>query len=195
MILSAVWAGAQIFFSPIAFFVTDWRYLMSGIIGLPLLISNIFTIFFLDESPRYLVTHHYALQARKVLNKIAVYNSRPPFQFHLYEEMDEFSSMATTFMKKGISHQKYIESQKNDIKGKFKLFYGYFDLFRMKKYRSNTIMMLYIWFFRYYIYYGIQFSLEDLGTELHVNMLFVALGEMIAAILGGIYFFIILNFI
>lgn len=162
---------------------------MSGIIGLPLLISNIFTIFFLDESPRYLVTHHYALQARKVLNKIAVYNSRPPFQFHLYEEMDEFSSMATTFMKKGISHQKYMESQKNDIRGKFKLFYGYFDLFRMKKYRSNTIMMLYIWFFRYYIYYGIQFSLEDLGTELHINMLFVALGEMIAAILGGIIFY------
>lgn len=79
---------------------------MSGIIGLPLLISNIFTIFFLDESPRYLVTHHNCQQARIVLDKIARYNSRPPFQFHLYEEMDEFSSMATTFSQKGVTMEK-----------------------------------------------------------------------------------------
>ena len=103
VILAAVWAAAQIFFSPIAFFVTDWRYLISAIIGLPLLVSNIFTIFFLDESPRYLVAQHDFERARKVLNRIAVYNLRPPFKFRLFEEMDEYSSLATSWTQRGVT--------------------------------------------------------------------------------------------
>lgn len=221
VILAAVWAAAQIFFSPIAFFVTDWRYLISAIIGLPLLVSNIFTIFFLDESPRYLVAQHDYERARKVLNKIAVYNLRPPFKFRLFEEMDEYSSLATSWTQRGVTSNKYFflikgviflsklkkrrgqnisddlynfnflfrfaeyKINEKEKKLKFKLFYGYIDLFRTKKFRCITIMMCYIWFFRYYMYYGIQFSLEDLGTELHINVFFVALGEMIAAIIGG----------
>ncbi len=106
VILMAVWASAQIFFSPIAFFITDWRFLISAMIGLPLLVSNIFTIFFLDESPRYLIAQHDYERARKVLNRIAVYNLRPPFKFRLFEEMDEYSTLATTWTQKGITSNK-----------------------------------------------------------------------------------------
>ena len=50
-------------------------------------------------------------------------------------------------------------------------------------------MMLYMWFVRYLIYFGIQLSLGKFGANVEVNLFFTALAEVIASILGGILFF------
>ena len=178
MILAATWAGAQIFFSPISYFVNNWRYLISFVIGLPLLLSTIVAGFLLKESPRYLLTKNRFKEAREILCKIAKDNDRPAFEFHLYEEMDEFNEKATVSVKK--KTKEVTTSKKN-----FKLFHGYCDLLCNKNYRGLVMIMCYIWFFQYYMYYGIQFSLSDMGVEAHFNLIFIALGEMIAALVGG----------
>ena len=92
--------------------------------------------------------------------------------------MDEFNEKATVSVKK-----KTKEVKKSGLD--FKLFHGYFDLLSNKKYRTLVSIMCYIWFFQYYMYYGIQFSLTDIGVEAHFNLVFIALGEMIAALVGG----------
>lgn len=134
------------------------------------------------ESPRYLLTKNKFKEAREILCYIAKYNDRPDFEFHLYEEMDEFNAKATLVRKK-------IEEEKSS-KPNFKLFHGYLDLFRNKNYRGLVLIMCYIWFFQYYMYYGIQFSLTDLGVEAHLNLIFIAFAEMIAALVGGFYLYL-----
>ena len=177
VILATVWALAQILFSPVSYFIHNWRILLSFAIGLPLLITTIFAAYFLVESPRYLLTKNKFKEAREILCHIAKYNDRPAFEFHLYEEMNEFNEKATTFKKK----VKEVRQSHLD----FKLFHGYWDLLSNRNYRGLVLIMCYIWFFQYYMYYGIQFSLTDMGVEAHLNLIFIALGEMIAALVTG----------
>ena len=152
---------------------------MSFVIGLPLIVSTILVVLFTVESPRYLLTKRKFDEAKKILNRIAVTNGRPPFEFRLYEEMDNVSNRTNLLVKKDKDDDGFRE------KGKFKFFHGYMDLMRNKKYRWIAIMTCYLWFLQYYIYYGIQFSLSDLGVEAHLNLIFIALGEMLAALAGG----------
>lgn len=180
VVLATVWAAAQIFFSPISYFINNWRILISCAIGIPLLISTILAGCFLVESPRYLLTKNRFKEAREILCKIAVFNQRPAFEFHLYEEMNEFNEKVTVSVRK---KKKLVEK----IKMNFKLFHGYWDLLSNKDYRGVVLVMCYVWFFQYYMYYGIQFSLTDLGVEAHFNLLFIALGEMIAALVTGFF--------
>lgn len=151
---------------------------MSFVIGLPLIVSTILVFLFTVESPRYLLAKRKFDDAKKILNRIAVTNDRPPFEFRLYEEMDNVSNR-TNLLEKKDKDDGLLE------KKRFKFFHGYMDLFRNKKYRWIAIMTCYLWFLQYYIYYGIQFSLSDLGVEAHLNLIFIAFGEMIAALAGG----------
>lgn len=152
---------------------------MSFVIGLPLIVSTILVCLFAVESPRYLLTKRKFEEAKKILNRIAVTNDRPPFEFRLYEEMDNISNRTNLLVKKDKDDNGFLE------KRKFKFFHGYMDLIRNQKYRWIAIMTCYLWFFQYYIYYGIQFSLSDLGVEAHLSLIFIALGEMFAALAGG----------
>lgn len=143
-----------------------------------MLISTILAGIFLVESPRYLLTKNRFKEARDILCKIATYNNRPAFEFHLYEEMGEFNEKVTISVKK-----KHKISEK--IASNFKLFHGYWDLLSNKNYRGLVLVMCYVWFFQYYMYYGIQFSLTDMGVEAHLNLFVIAVGEMIAALITG----------
>ena len=61
---------------------------------------------------------------------------------------------------------------------------GYIGLITHAQQAKKTLIMFYIWFVRYIVYYGIQFSLNTLGN-LYFGLGFTALAETIAAILGG----------
>ena len=52
---------------------------------------------YIDESPRYLVSNYEYDKATEILKKISIANNRPPFCFHLIEEMDNFSRKTTHF--------------------------------------------------------------------------------------------------
>jgi len=83
VILMTVWAISQIFFAILAHRVHNWRILILIFIGIPLFISVIPMIYYLDETPRHLVAVNEYEKAREVLKKISLFNLRPPFRFNL----------------------------------------------------------------------------------------------------------------
>lgn len=57
------------------------------LIAFPLILTIIPMNKYLDESPRYFVSNHEYTKATQVLKKISIANNRPPFCFHLLEEI------------------------------------------------------------------------------------------------------------
>jgi len=89
--LMIIWAFSQIIFAIIAKKINNWRVIVLFFIGIPLLITIIPMIFYLDETPKYLVEIKEYSKATDVLQKISIQNNRPPFKFHLLGEIPTFN--------------------------------------------------------------------------------------------------------
>jgi MFS family permease len=85
--LISIWAAAQILMGVIFKMVGYWRYMFGYGMGLPLVFCFILAWFWLDETPRYLVSKKRFEEAKEVLKKICIINSRPPFNFRLNGEI------------------------------------------------------------------------------------------------------------
>ena len=85
--LISIWAAAQILMGVIFKMVGYWRWMFGYGMGLPLVFCFILAWFWLDETPRYLVSKKRFEEAKEVLKKICKTNSRPPFEFRLNGEM------------------------------------------------------------------------------------------------------------
>lgn len=48
--------------------------------------------------------------------------------------------------------------------------------------------MLYAWFMRFFIYYTITFSIENLSNDISINIRFLGLAEILAALLSGNFY-------
>lgn len=92
--------------------VHEWREIYIFAIGLPLCLSVALTYRFFCESPRYLASKKRYYEAREVFRFISEQNKRPPYEFHLYEEIEDYNSIATT-----------IQSQHEDDQRNIKNFY------------------------------------------------------------------------
>jgi hypothetical protein len=90
-----VWAVGQILFAIIAREINNWRVIVLFFIGIPLLISIIPMIYYLDETPKHLVEIKEYSKATEVLRKISIQNNRPPFKFHLLGEIPTFNQQIT----------------------------------------------------------------------------------------------------
>ena len=150
----------------------DWRHVFIFFMAVPWFISLWPNIKFIYENPRYLNSMQNYKKAREVLNKICAINLRPPFRAKLYGEMDFENSKATTFF----PPKKPRESTQNVNMSSS----GYLDLFKFKELRKTTLVLLYVWFFRNFVYYGLNYSLSVLGTEVYQNFTITALSETIA---------------
>lgn len=93
--LMIVWAVGQILFAIIAREINNWRVIVLFFIGIPLLISIIPMIYYLDETPKHLVEIKEYSKATEVLRKISIQNNRPPFKFHLLGEIPTFNQQIT----------------------------------------------------------------------------------------------------
>lgn len=181
--LTAVWALAQIIYTPISYYIGNWRIICIGIIGLPFLFSFIPAFKFLVETPRYLLSRKKFTEARIILNSIALYNRRCNFDYLLegetnYEGYDLDIGGNKTLLQ--AESDPYIA----------KINYNYLDIFRYPSLRKITFFMFLLWFFRYFTYFGFTFSLASFGAELHQNFLLTAIGEFIACIISGILYVI-----
>jgi len=56
-------------------------------IGLPLFLSQALNFKYFIESPRFLVANCKFKQARSIFRYISVFNNRPAFEFHLFQEI------------------------------------------------------------------------------------------------------------
>lgn len=174
--LLTVWAFAQIVFSFLKLWIKSWRVITTLIIGAPFVLGLWLAWKIVVETPRYLVTRKRYAEARSVLNHIAVTNKRPQFKFRLDGEMDDESNKATRIYEPMGKEEKVVQDTIN---------HTYLDLFRFSSIRKITIFSLYLWFFRYFAYYGLNFSLASFGAELYTNFILSAIAEIIGCVLAG----------
>jgi hypothetical protein len=62
--------------------------------------------------------------------------------------------------------------------------YSHLDLFRFRSLRVITLMLLLLWTFRYQTYFGLAFSMFQLGDDIDDNFLFLAISEVLACLIS-----------
>lgn len=195
MTLTATWAFAQIVYSPLNYFIANWRFTCIFVIGLPFLISVYLTHKHIHETPRYLLSKNRFLDAKNILNQIALYNRKPQFNYKLEGEEEEEEDYAASGLGKSGAlnltgkltnegeNKEYTQLQETSEN------YGYIDLLRYPSLRYTTICMIFLWIFKYFTYYGLAFSLPSMGEELHQNFLLTAVAEIVACLMSGELFY------
>ena len=128
------------------------------------------------ETPKFLVSQNKYIEARIILNHIALYNKRPQFTYRLEGEMEEYRHSNKYGDPKPIERD-YVRIQSEN--------YGYIDLFRYSSLRFLTLILLFLWFFKYFTYFGLAFSLPGFGGEIHENFLLTAVAELVACFMSG----------
>ena len=176
MTLTVVWAFGQIIYAGIAYFIGEWRVICIAVIGIPFLIIFLLMYKKVLETPKFLITQNKYVEARIVLNQIALYNLRPQFTYRLEGEMEEYQQSSKYSEPKPIERD-YVRIQSEN--------YGYIDLFRYASLRTLTICLLFLWFFKYFTYFGLAFSLPGFGGEIHENFLLTAVAELVACFMSG----------
>lgn len=133
-------------------------------------------IAFVYETPRFLNSKKRFTEARDVINKICLINRRPAFRARLYGELEFETSKVATLrpLPRITQHNRPQETNT-----------GYIDLFREPRLRKITLVLLYIWFFRNFTYFGLNYSLPVLGTEMYQNFTITAIAETVANLLAG----------
>jgi len=149
------------------------------LIGAPLLISGYIVYEYVFETPRFYYFQRRFSEAKEVINKIARINKKPRFNAKLVGEQGEETYEGTSFFPK---RQVPPEVEAYNIGIRFS---GYLDLIKNRQLRKVTLALLYIWFFRNFTYYGLNFSLPALGTEVYRNFTYAAIAETAASLLAG----------
>lgn len=144
----------------LAYHVRDWRFLQlaTGLSALMMVPSW----FFLQESPRWLLTKGRIDRAEKSLVRILKINRRP------VPDMDQVMSDLTIFSKS--------ESKKAT--------FHFVDFFRTPKLRRNTLVLFAMWFMGSFVYYNLVLSSTSAPGNPYVNYALSSAAEIPAALLG-----------
>jgi len=177
MTLTVVWAFGQIIYAGLTYFIDDWRVITIVLIGCPFLVVSFLEFRQLLETPKFLINMNKYVEARIVLNQIALFNGRPQFTYRLEGEMDDFQTTRGYTNEPKPIERDYIRIQSEN--------YGYIDLFRYKSLRLLTVYLLFLWFFKNFTYFGLAFSLPGFGGEVHENFLLTAVAELVACFMSG----------
>jgi len=172
-IFNIAWSVTQFFTTSLFLLARTWRIICIVLIGAPLLISLYVIKNYIFETPRYLYFEQRYQEAREVLNKISKINRRVPIKERLLGEHGQEAEEGTIFFPK-----RQVPPEVQAIaKGNFT---GYLDLFKDKNIRKITLFLLYVWFFRHFAYYGLNFSLPSLGAEVYRNFTIASVAEFAA---------------
>jgi len=142
--------------------------------AIPWLISLWPNLILVYETPRFLNSKKRFAKAREIINKICSINRREPLQARLYGEMEVENAKMTTFFPPKQTTSRQSEQPKTNTSS------GYMDLFKHRDLRRTTLALLYIWFFRNFTYFGLNYSLPVLGTEMYQNFTLTAVAETFA---------------
>ena len=61
-------------------------------------------------------------------------------------------------------------------------------MFKNKHLRVITFMLMYLWFYKVFVFYGYIFSVGSLGTKLHLTVIILGIAELFACVISGNYF-------
>jgi hypothetical protein len=156
-----------------------WDYIFLYCMAVPWFISLWPNWKWVFETPRFLNQKRNFVKAREIINRICAINLRQPFRAKLYGEMDDENSKMTTFFP---PKQPRVSEQPKQTINSSKApqptsAYGYMDLFKYPRIRRISLALLYVWFFRNFTYFGLNYSLPVLGTEVYQNFTLIAFSE------------------
>lgn len=151
-----MWSGTPIFL-PFLSLIPTWRYAFLLFAAI-LLLTLPFAFKCFLESPRFLVANDCLEQARGIFEKISITNNRPPYKFNLIDELEAENKTYLTYHQKDSHLPEFITSI---VKSPRKRFH-FLDLFRYKSLRKVTLVLMYWWMFRFFMYFGINLALESI---------------------------------
>ncbi|XP_040891103.1 solute carrier family 22 member 7-like [Toxotes jaculatrix] len=161
---SLSWTFGNTGFAAIAYFVTDWRWLIVSVTS-PLILA-IITWRWMPESARWLIANGKLEQAQMYLKKCAMMNQTEESIHTLKTE-----TLSTI-----------IVTEKRDQT------YSYLDLIRTPKIRKLALRTGIIWFCVATTFYGISFNITGFGLNIYLTQFTYALIELPAKI--SVYYFL-----
>ncbi|XP_069024034.1 solute carrier family 22 member 7-like [Embiotoca jacksoni] len=155
---SLSWTFGNVVFAAIAYFVTDWRFLIVSVTS-PLALA-IITWRWMPESARWLIANGKLEQAQMYLKKCASMN-----------QTEESTHTLTTEILSTI-----VVTKKRDRP------YSYFDLIRTPKMRKLVLRTGTLWFCIAATFYGISFNITGFGLNIYLTHFTYGLIELPAKV-------------
>ncbi|KAL4426919.1 hypothetical protein ABPG74_012919 [Tetrahymena malaccensis] len=150
ILLYVLWAVNEMQYIWLLKVFPNWKWCTFICFTAPMCVLTAFPFLLIRDSPRYLYQKS-RQKCIEALNYIAEFNKR--------EKISEYELK---------------EQGRNDDR-----LYSYLDLFRYKSQRNTTIFMMILFISPHILYYGIQVSLDQLGSSFEQNSLFIGIGEFI----------------
>ncbi|KAM4041704.1 solute carrier family 22 member 7-like isoform 2-T2 [Anomaloglossus baeobatrachus] len=167
VLTSLCWSTGSALLALIAYLIRDWRWLMVAITAPCVL--GIVSIWWLSESPRWLLTKGLIERGEKELARCAALNG---------QKLDCSSKQRENI-------QRLAESLGSSSD------YSYIDLFRTRRLRRISICAGLVWFGVAFSYYGISLDISGFGLNLFLTHFLYALVEVPAKL--SIYY--VLNYL
>ncbi|EAR98022.1 MFS transporter (macronuclear) [Tetrahymena thermophila SB210] len=157
ILLQVVWSLNEIQYIWMIDVLPNWKWCTFFFFTLPFCILNIYPFTFLHDSPRFLYSKN-RQKCLKTLNYIAKVNKK-----------EQISNEELT-----------------DVAIKYDKIYSYLDLFRYKSQRVNTILLNILFVTPHVLYYGIQVSLDQLGSSFGYNSLIIGISELVGYFISNL---------
>lgn len=158
-ILVVIWSSSMLIYPWIVQQMDNWRHLTQLSISIPILLTVVISYFYFVESPRWLASQQRYSECRKVFKFMSIFNRRRPFEFNFMEEIERFNNQCAQ-MRSSLNPDKY-HNHKEAIKAS----YSYWSILSQSKLLRITLILIWMWFLRYFTYYGLQFSVSKFGLS------------------------------
>ncbi|XP_064084806.1 organic cation transporter protein-like isoform X2 [Macrobrachium nipponense] len=174
IILALPWAIATMLWGGVAYFIRDWRWLQTAVSLSGILISPV--LWFMDESPRWLIVEGKFERANKVLRRAARWNkvTLPP-----QEELNAL--MRTIQGESAFAKQQAVQDQQETSGCRQKSLYyikRLFILFRTPKLRKITIIVYLKFLLVNLVFYGLALNAVNYSADPFVYMVLGGLAEV-----------------
>ncbi|XP_042243092.1 uncharacterized protein LOC121880103 [Homarus americanus] len=166
ILISLPWAIGTVAWGAIAYFLRDWKWLQLAV-TLPVFLL-LPLLWFIDESPRWLIVNGHIDRAHKVLKKAARWNhsSLPP--------AEELTILMRAIQKESATAKDAAREEHGELTCKQRVCNSIrrlFILFRTPKLLLITVMLCFNFFSVGSIYYGMSLNAVNYSADPHVYMM------------------------
>ncbi|KAH9489363.1 hypothetical protein Btru_056470 [Bulinus truncatus] len=179
VVFGLVWSAAAMTLALFAFLLHEysWRVLQAALSCSSCLV--LLQIWFLDESPRWLMANSKNNKAFKILQKAAKLNGKDP------SVISQMNSLSEVYNKDSSNHEQDNTTPSNSVGRSLSLV----DVFRDRRLFKNSLILWLAWFTTALSYFVIYLTSTSLSGNPYVNYFLTALMEIPA----NVFFYFSLN--
>ncbi|XP_054158726.1 organic cation transporter protein-like [Oppia nitens] len=164
------WALGYCLLPGIAYLLPNFRHMIL-VTSIPEILWLVW-LYWIPESPRWLITQTKWDRLEPVLKRAVHMNSLPISDFQC-----QFQSLKKYYIG---DDKKLIKSYNNNNENKRSYIW---EVLKLPNLRRTTIIMYFTWFVNAFVYYGISLNIGDFGYNLFINFLIAGLLEIPATLL------------